>query len=92
MSFPSQLLTQIYNLFHACKLGKDCSRFQFECANEGQPLIYPQCIAIYDKCDGIIHCKDNSDELNCDASAPKGNFLLAIVKGDCLDVLNLKQF
>ena len=62
----------LFSPHHSCLPGKDCNRFEFECANEGQPLVYPQCIAIYDKCDGIIHCKDNSDELNCDASAPKG--------------------
>ena len=45
--------------------GKDCSRFEFECQNDGHPLAYPQCIAIYDKCDGIVHCKDHSDENLC---------------------------
>ncbi|ELU16574.1 hypothetical protein CAPTEDRAFT_225456 [Capitella teleta] len=60
--------------FHAqdamCR--KDCTRFEFECANEGQPAAYPQCIAIYDKCDGTIHCKDGSDEVNCDTSQTQG--------------------
>ena len=45
--------------------GKICSRFEFECANRGQPLTYPQCVAIYDTCDGIEHCEDGSDEQNC---------------------------
>ena len=61
-----------------CKLligfnaGKDCSKFEFECRNTGQPLAYPQCVAIYNKCDGISLCKDSSDEADCD------------VKGKCI--------
>ena len=49
-------------------LGQDCTRFQFECVNEGHPLADPQCIAVYDACDGIVHCADESDEKNCPAA------------------------
>ena len=47
--------------------GKDCDHFEYECANTGSPLASPQCIAIYDRCDGIVQCADNSDELACRA-------------------------
>ncbi|CAD5111457.1 DgyrCDS768 [Dimorphilus gyrociliatus] len=42
-----------------------CNRYQFECRNAGQPLMTPQCVATYNVCDGIAHCKDGSDEENC---------------------------
>lgn len=42
-----------------------CSKFEFQCENEGHPLAFPQCIAVYDKCDGAPHCSDGSDERNC---------------------------
>lgn len=45
--------------------GQDCSHFEFECANDGQPMTFPQCVALYDTCDGIEHCSDGSDERQC---------------------------
>ncbi len=45
--------------------GELCNKFQFECKNDGKPLMYPQCVAVYDTCDGIPNCKDGSDEQNC---------------------------
>lgn len=56
---------------------------QFECKNAGQPLITPQCVATYNKCDGIAHCKDGSDELNCPSpqvitDAPSSKLFLSI--------------
>ena len=46
--------------------GPECNEFQFQCLNVGQPLASPQCIAVYDACDGINHCADKSDEMDCE--------------------------
>jgi len=43
-----------------CK--KDCREYEFECTRIDEP-----CIAIYDQCDGSVHCKDGTDELDCPA-------------------------
>nr|XP_053643646.1 low-density lipoprotein receptor-related protein 11-like [Cherax quadricarinatus] len=47
---------------------RKCSRFQFECHSG-------ECIAIYNACDGIPQCQDNTDEdpaLGCPAASTEG--------------------
>lgn len=44
--------------------GADCNRFQFECANKEEPSL-AECIAVYDRCNGIAQCRDESDEMQC---------------------------
>ncbi len=54
---------------HLClfgRSGEECGRFKFECANIKNPMADPQCIAVYDRCDGTVQCSDGSDEMDCD--------------------------
>jgi len=44
--------------------GQNCNRYQFECRNIDRPML-AECIAVYDKCDGVVQCSDGSDELSC---------------------------
>ena len=44
--------------------GADCNRFQFECSNKDR-LSLSECIAVYDRCNAISQCRDESDELLC---------------------------
>jgi hypothetical protein len=44
--------------------GADCNRFQFECVNKEEPSL-AECIAVYDRCNGIAQCRDESDERQC---------------------------
>ena len=44
--------------------GADCHRFQFECDNKDEPSL-SECVAVYDRCNGIAQCHDASDEMDC---------------------------
>jgi len=44
--------------------GANCNRFQFECVNKEDPSL-AECVAVYDRCNGIAQCRDESDELLC---------------------------
>ncbi|XP_069163404.1 uncharacterized protein [Procambarus clarkii] len=57
---------------------RKCSRFQFECHSG-------ECIAIYNACDGIPQCQDNSDEdpaLGCPPASTEGVVAAARRPGD----------
>nr|XP_045591793.1 uncharacterized protein LOC123753886 [Procambarus clarkii] len=62
----------------ATEHARKCSRFQFECHSG-------ECIAIYNACDGIPQCQDNSDEdpaLGCPPASTEGVVAAARRPGD----------
>ncbi|XP_050688172.1 proline-rich protein 12-like isoform X3 [Eriocheir sinensis] len=60
---------------------RKCSRFQFECHSG-------ECIAIYNVCDGIPQCRDNSDEdpkLECPSVSTEGASSVSRRLGEGID-------
>jgi len=51
-------------LLFCLSVGADCRRFQFECVNSDDPSL-SECIAVYDRCNAVIQCRDGSDEVDC---------------------------
>ena len=59
-------------------IGKDCGKYDFQCVNDESPERV-ECIPIYRLCDGVIHCHDGSDELNCVNGFPSSQYLIKCI-------------
>ena len=57
--------SSLYILKCSVIIDSDCTEDQFSC-DDGR------CIMIEHRCDGTIHCRDTTDEMNCPAELHKG--------------------